>query len=125
MRGNDIQDGQILHRIRIVHRQPMCHASSAIVANQRETLETERDHRRHDVASHAALIVAVARLVGIAVASQVRAHHGEAFEEHRRHFAPHLRRLRIAVQQDHRFSLRPPTQAFKRTGRWARIVCCA
>src|SRR3954454_2267456 len=85
------------------------HARTAIVAGGGEALEPERRHDldlvlRHGAERIAAVVVAARRLLGIAVAAQVGAHHGELLRQPRRDAVPVDVGERIAVHQQHRRS---------------------
>ena len=107
VRRHDVEHCQIFYGVRIVHRQAMRNPRAAIMADHRKPLEAQRLHRFMDVLRHAALVVTVARLVGIAITAQVRTDHRETVQQQRRNLAPHPRCLRIAVQQHDRIPLAP------------------
>ncbi len=109
-RGRDVEHGERLHAARVVARQAVRHASAAVVAHGVELDEAERLHGLHHVERHGALRVVgvpghAARLGRVAVAAQVRTHHGVVARERRRDLVPHRVRLGVAVQQQHRRSI--------------------
>ncbi|EWS52517.1 hypothetical protein X551_04696 [Methylibium sp. T29] len=106
-RGHDVQHAQLAHRLRMVQRQPVCHAPAAVVAGHEEALVAQRAHHAHHVGRHRALavvgvVVRAGRLGRAAVAAQVGHHQPVAVGQPLRRAMPDRVRLRVAVQQQQR-----------------------
>ena len=85
MLRDDVEDGRARNLRRMIEAHAMQHARAAIVAGREEPLEAERRHHldlvlRHGAERIAGMVVAAGRLLGIAIAAQVGADHGEFAE---------------------------------------------
>jgi hypothetical protein len=105
---DDVEDGQSVHAVGVVERHSVGHAPTAVVADDREAVMTEGGHRLDLVDRHGPLAVrgVVVRRRGTerrAVARQVGGDDRMPLGEQRRDGVPHQMRLRIAVQQQHRW----------------------
>ena len=85
-------------------------SDAAVVPSGVEFVEAERGHHLDLILRHRAkriilVVLAAWRLLGIAVAAQIRAHHGEFFRQCRCDLQPRQMRERVAVHQQHRWSL--------------------
>jgi len=106
---HDIEHGQLRDRIGMIERQPMPHASAAVVADHGKARVAEVLHHLDLVEGHCPLRVvgmalAVGRLAAGAVAAQVGHVDGVGLRQVGRHQPPRDVRLRCAVQQQHRRS---------------------
>jgi len=100
---------------RLVERQAVRDARTAVVTDDGEALEAERAHDRDLVVRHRALRVRPVvgrrgRLVARAIAAQVGHDHREVGGQGRSDLVPHDVRLRIAVQQQQRRPVARPAQ---------------
>ena len=106
-RRHDVEHRELLDPVGVIERQPVRHPRAAVVAAAAEAIVAERAHQLDHVPRHLGL--GVGRVVGsgsglegACIAAQVRADHGEAAGQSRRHLVPHDVALRVAVQQKER-----------------------
>ena len=103
----DIEDGDALHGIGMVERQPMGHARAAVVSYDAEPVMAERPHQRHLVSGHGAfrvvaVLIAAGRTRGVTIAAQVRGDDGKTRgNQLRSDRIPGGVGLRMAVQKQH------------------------
>jgi hypothetical protein len=93
----------------VVEAEPVCDPAAAIVAGQQEARKAEPAHHRGLVGRHRTLRITVAAraaigLVGIAVPAQIGAHDRVPLGEPGSDRVPHRVRLRVAVQQQERWT---------------------
>ena len=103
---DDVEHGQARRTIGIVERQPVAHASAAVVAHDREPAVFELFHQLDHRSGHRALrirrvIGCGLRCVALPIARQVGNDERVLDGERRRDAVPHDMRLRIAVQEQH------------------------
>jgi hypothetical protein len=101
---DDVEDGELRHRLREVQGHPVGHPGAPVVADDRELLEAEIAHHQRLVPRHRALGVALVggaagRLATVAVTAQVGEHDRVVKGEDGRDVVPHHVGLRVAVQQ--------------------------
>src|SRR6185295_3051983 len=95
--------------VRMVERHAEGGSPAAVVTGDQELFETEMLHCLDLVLAHAAerIVAAVlqpTRLSAVAVAAQVRRHHGEIFRKSRRDEMPMHVREGVAVEKQHRWT---------------------
>ena len=107
---DDVEHRRLCDLVGVVQRHAMHHAAAAVVADGRELVEPEVLHHFDLILGHGALgvagmVLAAGRLAAVAVAPEVRRHHGIVLGQLRSHERPGDVRLRIAVQQQDRRTL--------------------
>ena len=107
--GHHVERGEGAHLRGVVERHAVADASTAIVPHHVKAIEAERRHRLDLVPRRGALAMVVevvgSGLAAVAVAAQVRCHHGVVRREPGRHLVPHGMGLRVAVEQQERRAL--------------------
>ena len=103
-RGQDVQQREARHPVRVVERHPVRHTGAAVVADHGEPVEAERRHQRDLVRGHRlervpGVVVARGRPARVAVAAQVRRDDGAVAGQLGGDPVPHDVALREAVQQ--------------------------
>ena len=93
MLRDDVEDRGLRDGVGMVEAHAVEHAGAAVVAGGLEAGEAERRHHldlilRHGAERVARMILAAGRLLGIAVAAQVGAYHGELVRQPRRDLVP-------------------------------------
>jgi phosphoribosylformylglycinamidine (FGAM) synthase-like amidotransferase family enzyme len=104
VRWDNVQHRQLAHALRMIQRQAMRHARSAVMANHGKRLIAKLLHDLNLILCHGPFgigdMVRIARwLAAVAIAPQVRDHHSKILRQAWGKPVPHHMRLRIAVQQ--------------------------
>jgi hypothetical protein len=107
--GHDVQDSGAADPGGVVEAHPVHDPCATVVSDRGEGVEAETRHRRDLVRGHGSFAVlgvvgAGGRFRGTAIAAQIRQHDGVALGQDRGDLMPHHMRLRIAVQQQDRWS---------------------
>ena len=99
--GRDVEQHEMRQERGVVEGEAVGDAGAAVVPDEDHRPEAKRPDHVGDIGRHGALVVARGGTVGVAVAAQVDRHDGEPLGERRHHLAPHVPRLRVAVEEDH------------------------
>ena len=97
----DIEQHEVRQEGGVIEREAVGDASAAVVADEDDGAQTERPDDVGNVGRHRPLVVARGGTVGVAVAAQVGGQNAEPLGERRHDLAPHVSRLRVAVEEDH------------------------
>ena len=107
MRRQHIKARELFNLVRVIKRHAYRCASAAIMPCDTKCIKAQMLHYIHLVLRHSTegvvhVIGRTARLVAVAIAAQIRAHHSEMFCKARRNQVPMHMRQRIAMQQQNR-----------------------
>ena len=107
---DDVVDRGAQHLVGMVEAHAMHDARAAVVPGREELVEAERRHHLDVILRHRAerivrVIRLARRLLRVAVAAEIRRHHGELPREPRRELVPGEVRERVAVQEQQRRAL--------------------
>lgn len=112
-RGCDIEQRHALNTLRMIERQSVCRARTAVMRKYPKALKTQGAHDldlipRHGPKALLGVVGLECRFVGISVPTQVREDDSELLRQARGHAVPECAGLRMSVQQEQRRAMAGP-----------------